>query len=124
MLPFGIAHAPWLFTKIKHQLVRFWRLKGIRCVSFVDDVLFACSSLSEALKLRDQVLRDMIECGWSVSWAKSQIVPSQCVKFLGFEIDTVSGVTTVPEKKVNKIFACIDSLLEGRSRRVRVRLVA
>ena len=91
---------------------------------FVNDVLFACSSLSEGLKLCDQVLCDMMECGWFVLWAKSQIVPSQCIKFLGFEIDTVSRVTTIPKKKINKIFAYIDSLLKGESRQVYVQLVA
>ena len=37
VLPFGLASAPYIFTKCLRPLVKFWRSKGIFLVLFLDD---------------------------------------------------------------------------------------
>ena len=41
VLPFGLATAPWVFTKVTRTLVGRWRTRGIRLVHYLDDFLFA-----------------------------------------------------------------------------------
>jgi hypothetical protein len=67
VLPFGIASAPWIFTKGKRVLVKMWRARGIRLIPYMDDFLFATRSREEALVLRTQVLEDLAALGWSTS---------------------------------------------------------
>lgn len=123
VLPFGVASAPWVFTKGKRVLVKMWRAQGIRLIPYMDDFLFAASSREEALRLRAQVLEDLAALGWSTSWAKSQWKPAQIVEFLGFIIDTREGMVRVSESKVERILQLGQKLL-GERGRVRVRDVA
>ena len=37
VLPFGLSTSPYIFTKIVRPLVKYWRLKGIPIVVFIDD---------------------------------------------------------------------------------------
>lgn len=39
-LPFGLSSAPFIFTKILRNLVRFWRERGIYIVLYLDDGFF------------------------------------------------------------------------------------
>lgn len=36
-MPFGLSSAPFIFTKILRNLVRFWREMGIYIVLYLDD---------------------------------------------------------------------------------------
>jgi hypothetical protein len=46
-LPFGLATACFVVTKILKQLVQYWRSMGIRLIPYIDDFLFICGSLAE-----------------------------------------------------------------------------
>lgn len=72
VLPFGILCAPWMFTKGKRVLVKLWRERGYKLVPYMDDVLFAAKTREKAIRVRGEVLEDLLACGWSISWEKSQ----------------------------------------------------
>jgi len=60
-LPFGLAEAPYTFTMVIKQLAKRWRARGIRLIPYVNDLLFMASSLAEALRFRDTVLKDLAD---------------------------------------------------------------
>ena len=45
MMPFGLAPACWVFTKIIRVLVDYWRSQGLACLSYIDDGVGAAGGL-------------------------------------------------------------------------------
>ena len=39
-LPFGLSTAPWVFSKVIRELVRYWRAKRSYTLPYLDDILF------------------------------------------------------------------------------------
>lgn len=55
-LPFGLAPACYVFTKVMRQLVHSWRSRGIRLIPYIDDFLFACRDSAEFFRVQASVL--------------------------------------------------------------------
>jgi hypothetical protein len=90
-LPFGLATACFVFTKVLKQLVQFWRKQGIRLIPYIDDFLI-CSSSAKFATVQVKVLGDFAKAGFVLSLEKCQLRPSHVVQFIGFVIDTLHGV--------------------------------
>ena len=56
-LPFGLAPAPWLFTKVARELCMHVREKGIRLKAYLDDWLLLASSKEQCAQQASQVLQ-------------------------------------------------------------------
>jgi hypothetical protein len=111
-LPFGLATAPWAFTKITRLLVRRWRSKGVACLGYIDDFLIASPSPSETAEiLQSIVLPDLQAAGLQLSVEKCHFCPSQAVGFLGTTIDCAAGVFRVPKPKSDALLGRVASLL-------------
>lgn len=67
VLLFGLASAPWAFTRITRLLVRRWRQRGARCIGYIDDFLLAGPSASDTAALVDSVRRDLAASGLLIS---------------------------------------------------------
>lgn len=115
VLPFGLNIAPRTYQKCLLKLFTKWRAQGYRCCSYIDDGLWAASSLEDALKLREVVLKDLATFGLIVNQAKAQVEPSQAVRFLGHIVDTSSSEVRlfVPDDKVTKIVADVCKVLDA-----------
>lgn len=100
VLPFGLASAPFLFTKIQKALVKHWRCQGIRIFTYLDDGAGAESNYEDAKKTSLMVQQDIKASGFVANEEKSQWEPVQCGELLGFMIDLASGVFTVPDRRV------------------------
>jgi hypothetical protein len=57
-LPFGLATACFVFTKVLKQLVQRWRSMGIRLIPYIDDFIFFTSSIKEFASVQAQVRSD------------------------------------------------------------------
>ena len=77
VLPFGLATACYVFTKVKRSLVKYWRQQGIRVVVYLDDGLVAVEGVQNATKVSTVVQQDLIKAGWVENVTKSEWVPSQ-----------------------------------------------
>ena len=91
-LPFGLATACFVFTKLLKQLVQRWRILGIRMIPYIDDFLFFAGSAAEFARIQAQVLGDFARSGFVLSTDKCQLQLSHVVKFLGFVVDSLHGV--------------------------------
>ena len=59
VLPFGLASACYVFTKLLRPLVKRWRSKGIRAIVYIDDGIVASSSRERNILDRDAVISDL-----------------------------------------------------------------
>lgn len=85
---------------------------GIRCTSYIDDFVFFASSMEEALRFRRIIMEDLERLGWRWSVEKSQWVPAQIIKHLGFVLCSVPCVSVaIPEGKLASMKATIDRIL-------------
>lgn len=102
VLPFGLASAPFAFTKFTRPVVRFLRERGVRVTLYLDDglVMMAPDQLSQVALVRATLRRS----GLLVNEAKSNWDPSAHVPaFLGFAIDAERGVLTVKASRATKL---------------------
>ena len=108
-LPFGLACAPWAFTKVSKPVIALLRQLGVRLVCYIDDVLMA-----ETLQLaRDhgQALVFLLEnLGFIISHTKCVLEPTQRMEFLGFVVSSTDLQLSLPSTKVKKIRAEAKSL--------------
>ena len=51
VLPFGLSVAPYLFTKIQRALIKHWRSKGFRILTYLDDRAGADQVLKKAMRI-------------------------------------------------------------------------
>ena len=99
VLPFGLASAPYLFTKLLRPLVRLWRSKDLKAVMYLDDGIVAVQGETEAEKASGWVRNTLHKSGLVVNDKKS----------VGFEIDLLKGQIAVPQAKVQ----ALQSMLKG-----------
>ena len=100
-LPFELATAPFVFTKVLRALVKHWRIRGIRAVMYPDDGFVVASSLQAMCSLATTKRSDLDKCGFLISEEKSHPDLHQVGEFPGYSVDLENGVFSVPQKKVN-----------------------
>ena len=108
-LPFGYTNSPFVWTKLVKVLARAMRVRGIRCLWFIDDALIAMPSRAEAVVARDLIEELFLLSDVTRAPDKGQWEPSQCLHdHLGFVISTASahGRISVPARRCRDIAAC------------------
>ena len=113
VLPFGLASAPYAFTKLLRPLVRYWRAKGLKIVLYLDDGICAVKGLHEANVASQWVQSTLRQAGLVVNEAKSSWVPCSTVQWLGFVVDMEQGCISVPPNKVSALRADLKTSLEA-----------
>lgn len=92
-LPFRLSSAPCICMKVLGET-----LGALRKVPYLDDLLLAQSA---------QVLSSHLQCtqawlqylGWLMNFQKSNLIPSQVLPYLGYEINTRLGKIFLPSQK-------------------------
>lgn len=115
-LPFGLATACFIFTKIVKQLVQRWRSLGIRLIPYIDDFLFFASSAQEFAQVQAQVISDFTNAGFVLAQDKCQLHQSFVVKFLGFIVDSMHGVFRLSARQKTKLRDAISECLRSPAR--------
>ena len=110
-LPFGLATAPRVFTKLMKPVVAALRHQGIRLVIYLDDILIMAESQALALHHAASTLNLLEGLGFIVNYKKSQLVPCQKIEFLGFLIDSTSLTLQLPGEKLRRIRKTCQKLL-------------
>ncbi|CAI7755587.1 unnamed protein product [Closterium sp. NIES-53] len=125
-LPFDLATAPFVFTQLIKQLAWRWREQGIRVIPYVDDVIFLCQSKAHAQAICQRVILDLKEAGLVINAKKSLLSPSQRFRFLGVELETDTGRSSIGPDQQASLHSAIQNLLSASNacRPVPVRHVA
>ncbi len=62
-LPFGLSTAPWVFSKVKRELVMLWRREGISVLPYFDDFVFMRLGFWACARLARQLEGDFVQVG-------------------------------------------------------------
>ena len=109
VMPFGLATACYVFTKLVRPLVRYWRGQGLRTVVYLDDGIFAVDGNEAAFRASEAVKEDLRKAGFVAHAEKSQWEPTRKLIWLGFELDLEEGKIKVPRDKLTRIQGILQS---------------
>jgi hypothetical protein len=110
-MPFGLATAPFLFTKIMKPVITELR-KKYRCMIYLDDGILLFASLEEAVEGVTSTLRLLQELGIRLSFEKCVWEPTRCLIYLGWEINSATGIISLPSEKRKKLLGRTTHWLE------------
>ena len=117
-LPFGLAVAPWAFTRIIKPVKSHLHKMSLRISSFLDDFLLLAESPEELNRISSLVLTLLKNLGFSINKEKSIISPSQRVEYLGVVFLFDTRQLSLPQKKVVKIAkSCQEMSLKSHTTR-------
>ena len=100
VLPFGLASAPHIFTKIKKALVKHWREQGIRIFTYLDDGAGADKTLAAARTSSKKVREDIAASGFVAHPDKCCWETTQDGELLGFSLNLKEGIIRVPQQRI------------------------
>ncbi len=110
-LPFGLASAPRVFTKLLKPVMATLRRQGIRCIIYIDDLLLLSQSRVELDSATRAVLGLLTYLGFVINWGKSVLEPQRRLHFLGFLVNSIDLTLTLPTDKLERIQKeCQDTL--------------
>ena len=102
-LPFGLASAPRIFTKLMKPVVALLRRSGIRLIIYLDDILFINQTPTGLQRDMSAAIHLLENLGFVINLTKSQLKPTQTLEFLGFIVDTKNMTLVLPQGKVTAI---------------------
>ena len=111
VLPFGLATAPYIFTKIIKVLLTYWRSMGHKIIMFLDDGLAGCSNFEDSLAFSKFVQTSLADFGFLIAHEKCVWQPSQNVNWLGFNWNLTSGSLHATSDRIDRIITALDSLV-------------
>lgn len=109
-LPFGLASAPYTFTKLMKPAVEHLRASGVTCVNYLDDFLILGSSKEECFRNMHLATSLLKRLGFLLNTEKSMLSPHTRFKFLGFIFDSEKMTIELPFDKREKIQKWIKKL--------------
>uniref|UniRef100_A0A803JSY7 ribonuclease H n=1 Tax=Xenopus tropicalis TaxID=8364 RepID=A0A803JSY7_XENTR len=87
------------------------RNKGISITPYPDDLLIKASSPVEAQRSLQSSMTTLQDLGWCINLAKSSLVPSQSMVFLGMQFDSQAQRVSLPHSKALHLQSLVRSLL-------------
>ena len=116
-MPFGLAPACWVFTKLMRVTVDYLRRQGLKVLAYIDDGLAGAQPLAEAVRLRTLTVDTLVGCGWLINWPKSDLYLSMTGKeFIGYLISTKGVESLEPSKsRCDKFMTAVSLALKART---------
>ncbi len=111
VLPFGLATAPFIFTKIFRPLLSFWHSRGIKICLYLEDGVGIEKTHEEAERNSKFVRETLSNSGITCNYEKSIWEPTKCLTWLGITINLEKNKIFIPEQRVSSVFSCINSVL-------------
>ena len=113
-LPFGLASASRVFTKLLRPVAAALRARGLRMIIYLDDILLLASSREEMDCHLVLLLHTLTTLGFVINTAKSILKPTQRLEFLGFVADSADMSLALPKDKVRKIRKECQEMLQAQ----------
>ena len=110
VLPFGLSSAPFIFTKLLRPLETHWRSHGIPRAIFFDDGIGAGDTFKNARANSAIVQSDLAQCGFLVNPEKSNWEPKTRFSWIGYTIDTQTGLIHANEERIKKLSSELEQI--------------
>lgn len=118
-LPNGLSSAPRIFTKLMKPVYSTLRCKGFENVGYIDDTYLKGTTFHDCeVKITNRVklFRDL---GLTLNMAKSVLIPTQCITFLGFVLNSNEMTVSLTPTKAIKLQSKAVELLNTPSPTIR-----
>ncbi|XP_075188617.1 uncharacterized protein LOC142272290 [Anomaloglossus baeobatrachus] len=102
-LPFGLAIAPRIFTKLVLEITAHLREDRILIIPYLDDFLVVGDSANHCTTVLQTVSSKLEGLGWILNREKSRMLPATVQVFLGLTLDSLVQECRLPPSKVEKI---------------------
>lgn len=112
-LPMGLACAPRVFTKLLKPLFSHLRSSGFMSVYYLDDSLLIADTKEKCEVNAGETIKLLTKAGFTINYKKSMLLPSKCIKFLGFIINSETMLIKLPEDKTKVIIDASIKLLKN-----------
>ena len=99
-LPNGLSSAPRLFTKLLKPALALLRAQKHIVMAYLDDILIVNANQESAEKSVSATTSLFEKLGFLIHPTKSKLQPSQTIEYLGFVINSVTMLVTLPMDKV------------------------
>ena len=109
----GLSTAPQVFARVMAPVSTFLHHAGIRIRRYLDDWLIQAPSRPLVLQALDTELQLRQYLGIVVNWEKSNLVPSQCVVYLGVILDSFSSRASPSHTRVEKLLSIGEEFLSS-----------
>ena len=125
-MPFGLATAVHLITKLFKPINAYLGQKGIRHTIFIDDGRVLAQSKQELDKHFEIVRQVVMNAGWIMEESKTdgRDGVSQIKEYLGFIIDTQQMSVKLTNKKKAELSRSLEEVMSARNRFVPTRFLA
>ena len=103
VMPNGYTDAPRMFTKLLKPIFAYLRSRGFCSVVFLDDSYLQGDTYDDCYRNVCHTLFILQNLGFTINPAKSVLLPTQSIEFLGYRIDSVTMTITLPTRKRDDI---------------------
>ena len=111
-MPFGLATAPRVFTKVMAAVGGYLRMKEVHIFMYLDDWLLKSREPMLLVSHLDFTLRLLMDLGLVVNLEKSHIWPSQMITYLGAEFNLQKGIVCPTEDRFQNLCQAISILFQ------------
>ena len=114
-LSFGPTVAPRVFTKVTSVVAAHLRKQSIRLATYLDDWLVLNQILRMLWRDRFIVLSLLFRLGFIINKAKSSLVPSQNLTYIGGHFKLARGLVFPTQERVQGLKVAVLQLLQGQN---------
>ena len=112
-LVFGLSCAPRIFTKMLKVPLSCLRRNGIKNAAWLDDIFLVGPSFSSTSDYLTLTISFLESLGFIIKPSKSHLTPTQFIRHVGFDWDSVNFCVSVPPDKVSDLKDLCSSALSG-----------
>ena len=99
-LCFGAKNAPEIFHRLTQSVKRMMAKRGFpNLVVYLDDFWLTAETYDDCNTAFQTLIQLLQDLGFDISW-KKVVPPTQCLTFLGIEIDSVRQMVRLPDNKL------------------------
>ena len=99
-MPFGLAPAPRLATKMMAPVIRYLQSCSLRIAIYIDDLILLCRSYKESIVQAQELVGTLHNLGFGIHPEKAQVIPSRSSEFLGTHVNSKKMQFRVPRDKI------------------------
>ena len=111
-MPFGLAPAPRLSTKLFAPVLRYLRRQGLRISVYIDDLIILARSIRQFIAHTQLAVDTLDHLGFSVHPEKCCLVPRRSQEFLGTQVNSKKMQFRVPQAKLRSIRRKVQAVLK------------
>ena len=118
-LPFGLASAPWLFTKTLKPIFAEFHKKGFQGFGYIDDSFIMAETKESCQEAVDFLTEMFPSLGFRVHPKKSILEPTQELVFLGYILNSIEMTVSPPLGKKEKVILFLQKMITKTNPKIR-----